>query len=121
MKTKLMESNPLVEESRNMVAVKRGPVVYCLESTDLPKDEKVADIMLPASIQFTPQPINISGSEVMSLTGKAECRVNNNNWQNRLYQEFSNKTKETTIQLIPYYTWANRGHSEMSVWLPVAR
>jgi DUF1680 family protein len=121
MKTKLMESNPLVEESRNMVAVKRGPVVYCLESTDLPKDEKVADIVIPASIQFTPQLTNISGSEVMSLTGKAAYRVNNNNWQNRLYQEFSNKTKETTIKLIPYYTWANRGHSEMSVWLPVAR
>lgn len=121
MKTKLMESNPLVEDSRNMVAVKRGPVVYCLESTDLSKDEKVADIVIPASIQFTPQPINIAGSEVLALTGKASCRVNNNNWQNRLYQEFSSKTKETTIRLVPYYTWANRGHSEMSVWLPVSR
>ena len=30
----LIEANPLVEENRNQVAVKRGPVVYCLESVD---------------------------------------------------------------------------------------
>ncbi|HEY4148323.1 MAG TPA: glycoside hydrolase family 127 protein, partial [Chitinophagaceae bacterium] len=31
----LVEANPLVEETRNQVAVKRGPVVYCLESAGL--------------------------------------------------------------------------------------
>ncbi len=41
MTAKLLESNPLVEENRNQVAVKRGPVVYCLESVDLPKDTKL--------------------------------------------------------------------------------
>ena len=30
MEAKLVEANPLVEENRNQVAVKRGPVVYCL-------------------------------------------------------------------------------------------
>jgi DUF1680 family protein len=32
----LLESNPLVEETKNQVTVKRGPIVYCLESADLP-------------------------------------------------------------------------------------
>ena len=32
MPPRLIESHPLVEETRNEVAVKRGPVVYCLES-----------------------------------------------------------------------------------------
>ncbi|MFC3362365.1 glycoside hydrolase family 127 protein [Pedobacter fastidiosus] len=36
MEAQLIESNPLVEENRNQVAVKRGPIVYCLESADLP-------------------------------------------------------------------------------------
>ena len=42
----LIESNPLVEETRNQMAVKRGPIVYCLESTDLPKGTNVFDIAL---------------------------------------------------------------------------
>ena len=36
MPVRLMEANPLVEEDLNQVAVQRGPVVYCLESPDLP-------------------------------------------------------------------------------------
>ncbi|WP_020600868.1 hypothetical protein [Spirosoma panaciterrae] len=31
---KRIESNPLVEENRNQVAVKRGSIVYCLELAD---------------------------------------------------------------------------------------
>ncbi|HKO80906.1 MAG TPA: glycoside hydrolase family 127 protein, partial [Chitinophagaceae bacterium] len=42
----LLESNPLVEETRNQVAVKRGPIVYCLESTDLP-GQHVFDVAIP--------------------------------------------------------------------------
>src|SRR5262249_13550828 len=33
MRPRLVEANPLVEEARNQVAVLRGPLVYCLEST----------------------------------------------------------------------------------------
>ena len=36
MPVRLVEANPYVEETRNHVAVMRGPLVYCLESTDLP-------------------------------------------------------------------------------------
>jgi len=34
MTVKMIEANPLAEEIRNQVAVKRGPIVYCLESVD---------------------------------------------------------------------------------------
>lgn len=42
-----MESHPLVEETRNQVAVKREPIVYCLESADLAKGTDLFDIVLP--------------------------------------------------------------------------
>ena len=32
----MLQAHPLVEEGRNQVAVQRGPLVYCLESPDLP-------------------------------------------------------------------------------------
>jgi hypothetical protein len=28
------------------------------------------------------------------------------------------KTEQGTLTAIPYYTWANRGRSQMDVWLP---
>ena len=36
----MWEANPLVEETTNQVAVKYGPVVYCLEGNDLPQGVK---------------------------------------------------------------------------------
>ena len=41
-------------------------------------------------------------------------------WQNQLYREFK-RPDATSIPatLVPYYSWSNRGMSEMSVWLPL--
>ena len=52
MEAKLIEANPLVEETRNQVAVKRGPVVYCLESIDLPKDKNVFAFSYPCKYKI---------------------------------------------------------------------
>jgi DUF1680 family protein len=42
-------------------------------------------------------------------------------WKGRLYREFRREElKPVKTKLIPYSVWANRGKSEMSVWLPVA-
>ena len=37
----LLEAHPLAEEIRNQVVVKRGPLVYCLESMDIANGEKI--------------------------------------------------------------------------------
>ena len=47
MPPRLVEANPLVEEARNQIAVARGPLVYCLESTDLPDGVRISDVFLP--------------------------------------------------------------------------
>jgi DUF1680 family protein len=121
MEAKLIEANPLVEETRNQVAVKRGPVVYCLESVDLPKGENVFEVALAANSSFTPKMITIDNSNVMALEGKGKL-TNDSKWKNKLYKEVSNEVaKPVSIRLIPYYAWANRGKTEMSVWLPLSR
>ena len=53
MPAQLIEAHPLVEETRNQVAVKRGPVVYCLESCDLPVGVRVQDVKVPADTKFS--------------------------------------------------------------------
>jgi len=120
MPAKLMESNPLVEETRNQVAVKRGPIVYCLESADLAKGQKIFNIALPAKIDLKPELIQIDGSDIIALTGKADLH-NETNWKNQLYKEVSNDKQSINIRLIPYYAWGNRGHVDMETWIPLDR
>jgi DUF1680 family protein len=115
----LLESNPLVEETKNQVVVKRGPIVYCIESADLPGNN-VFDVVIPANIKLSPLPMKIDKGNVMALTGQARL-LQNNNWKNTLYKEINTTVKPVTIKLIPYYAWANRGDTEMTVWMPVAR
>jgi DUF1680 family protein len=115
----LLESHPLVEETRNQVCVKRGPVVYCLESPDLPKGVRVADVVLPRDAQLTPRhdPELLGGVTVVE--GKALARPTGD-WTNRLYRPIAAAAAEKPInvRLIPYYAWANRSKSEMTVWMP---
>ena len=115
----LIESNPMVEETRNRVTVKRGPVVYCLESADLP-NQNVFDVVIPSTIRLQPLPMKIADGNVMALTGQAKL-LQNTNWKNSLYKELNTNTKPVIIKLIPYYAWANRGKTDMTVWLNVQR
>ncbi len=119
MEAKLVEANPLVEETRNQVAVKRGPVVYCLESVDMPQ-QNIFNVFMPSNISLKPQSLKIDGADVMSLEGEARL-VENKDWKNVLYREVSDQNKTAKVRLVPYFVWGNRGHSEMSVWLPLSR
>ena len=121
MPVQLIESNPLVEETRNQVAVKRGPVVYCVESVDLPAGEKISNLLVPVQTRFTTTTIQVDNSTITAL--RATVQRTQATWNNTLYQPVNttNNMAPVTIQLIPYYAWANRGHSEMSVWLPVIK
>lgn len=119
MEAKLIEANPLVEEIRNQVAVKRGPVVYCIESVDMPNQD-IFQVFVPSDINLSAQPLKIEGADMMSLAGEAKL-VENKNWSNVLYREVSDQNRTAKIRLVPYFAWGNRGHSEMSVWLPLSR
>ncbi len=121
MPVKLIEANPLVEETRNQVVVKRGPVVYCLESTDMLQDKSIFDVSIPVKNDFVPYQTKIDGSTMLCLEGNANL-IDHFGWNHQLYKEVSTKIEETVkIRLIPYYAWDNRGHSEMTVWMPVSR
>ena len=121
MEAKLIEANPLVEETRNQVTVKRGPVVYCMESVDVPKGNNIFNLSIPARERWTLNFIKIDNSDIVSLSGQAEV-MNTTDWKDQLYKEVSQKaTLKEPVKLVPYYAWGNRGHSEMSVWLPVSR
>jgi DUF1680 family protein len=119
MPVQLMESNPMVENNINQVAVKRGPIVYCLESADL-KNINLYDIQIPSNIQFTTTSKQIENTQLLALNGSAKL-ITNQHWKNQLYQPIHPQSKDIKIQLIPYFAWANRGNTDMTVWLPLWR
>lgn len=121
MSPRLLEAHPLVEEARNQVAVARGPVVYCLESSDLPKGTGVLNVALPRDIKLTPRFDHKLLGGVVMLEGTAEG-IAEQAWGDELYREVKpTATKPVEVKLIPYFAWANRGKSEMTVWLPLRR
>jgi DUF1680 family protein len=78
MKVETMEINLLVEEIRNRVVLKRGPVVYCLESVSIPPGYEMDDISILAVIQLSPMAEMISASTMVTLTGEAFLREDKN-------------------------------------------
>lgn len=120
MPVRLLEAHPLAEEIRNQVVVKRGPLIYCLESMDIAKNVKIDDVLIPADIQLTPKKITIEGSPIVALEGTAKL-VNSNSWDGTLYRPVVQAENTVEVRLIPYYAWGNRGKGEMTVWMPLSR
>ena len=123
MESKLVAADPRVEETRNQVAVMRGPVLYCVESPDLPPGVDVPSVLLPSTSTFKPV-VGMAGVEsplagkTVLLRGHALHRAEPR--MPPLYRPLSQESLQPLdLTLIPYYAWANRGHSAMSVWLPV--
>lgn len=118
MSVNLIESHPMVEETRNQVAVMRGPLVYCLESADMNGDG-VFNVALPATASFKSTDVRISGARIGVL--ETMGRSTGSNWKHELYRPVQSNTKQVPLRLIPYFAWANRGMGDMSVWIPVDR
>ncbi len=119
MPVQLIEAHPLVEEVRNQVAIKRGPIVYCLESVDLPDGVKITNVAIPSVIKFRSHFDKELLGGVTVLQGKAHVLAGVD-WGNALYRQISHlKPKSVDVRLIPYYAWGNRGKSEMTVWMPL--
>lgn len=117
MRTELVEANPLVEETLGQVALKRGPVVYCLESVDLPAGAGVMDITVPSDAKFLARYDQRLLGGVATLDGTLLAKPKQD-WSGQLYREVKPvESKPVKARLIPYYVWGNRGKSEMSVWL----
>jgi DUF1680 family protein len=120
----LWEANPLVEETLDQVTVKYGPLVYCLESNDLPRDVRLQDVALRADghdhSHCHVEHATIAGSGMRAITLPA-IALKRPPWQpGELYRRTGAARPEPfTLKLIPYYAWGNRGDTEMSVWLPL--
>lgn len=113
MEVRRVWANQKVREDAGKVAVRRGPIVYCLEEADNGGD--LHRILLPRDCAFTEkwQPELLDGVVTLHCTALEEQGETES-----LYTEAPPEAKgERQLTWIPYYAWANRGEGEMTVWV----
>ena len=121
MPVQLIESHPLVEETRNQLAARRGPIIYCLESLDLPDGVAIESVGISRTATLRPgTSTSFEGliADLRILRGQVLVNAQDS-WFGQLYRP-AQKHRFRTIeaQFIPYFAWDNRGKSEMTVWMP---
>jgi len=110
LETEKIIANKSVKDDLSRFVLERGPMVYCLEGPDN-KDSLVQNIMIDknaiATAQYDPNLLN--GVGVINIAGQSTKRQLNSD---------SLLVVNQNVKAIPYYAWANRGPSEMTVWIP---
>lgn len=99
-----------IKNNRDRIAVQRGPLVYCIEGID--NNNKAWNIIIPSQTSFKEIGYKVSTESVIALQASVPV-------VSISADSTAIITQNKTITAIPYYTWANRGGSEMQVWLPV--
>jgi len=95
MRVHKVRGNAAVAATRGLVALERGPVVYCVEEIG----QKVApdSLAAPLNISTKAQPAVLGGVTVLEIQGAGAA----------------------PLTAVPYFSWNNRGLAPMTVWLPV--
>lgn len=118
MPVRVVRGHRLAEELTGQVAVQRGPVVYCLESADLPDGVVLEQVALRRGTSLEPRAGEVDGHRIVELA--ADFAVLPLAEDDALYADLEDEALGTApARLIPYFAWGNRGPSEMSVWLPL--
>ncbi len=110
-KPQLIAASPYVQENSGRVALQRGPVVYCLEAVD--NGELLADVVIDKKLNTK------TGFNAMLNVETIICKGYRRRASKMLplYYESTDDLHETELTFIPYYAFANRGESEMIVWV----
>ena len=95
--------DPRIDAIRGCVALERGPIVYAIETADMPAGVDVEDIAWPPDAGATVTARPDLGQLVVGLTVSATA-----------------DGERRDIDAIPYYAWSNRGAGGMRVWIPRA-
>ncbi len=107
MEPRTVRANQKVEADRGMVAVERGPIVYCAEWPD--NDFDIMSVLINQEPKFEVKECKDVLYGITELTTDAQTL------------EFDKSGKLTAhdvrLTLIPYYAWCHRGSGKMRVWL----
>ncbi len=107
-------AHPSVRENARRVALRSGPLVYCLEATD--NTEPLHQIRLPADVVLEKRFDATLLGGVMLIRGQGFALAAQD-WSGNLYRTTPPEHRAHTITAIPYYAWDHREPGEMCVWI----
>jgi uncharacterized protein len=109
MTVKRVLSNPLIKENKDRIALQYGPLLYCVEG--IGNENDISGLILPANTLFNTEfdasllgGVNAIRFDAPVVTISKDAH--------------SVTTVKRQITAIPYFSWNNRGPSEMQVWIP---
>ena len=106
-----VSANPMVRDNVGRMALLRGPVIYCIEGVD--NGERLNRIEIsPDALYDAIEKLDFHGLYSVTLPAfRLKERTS-------LYFDASQSTTEAVhVKCIPYFAFANRGESDMLVWI----
>jgi DUF1680 family protein len=109
---RVTEPDPRVDAVRGCVAVERGPLVYCLESADLPPGVALEELRwdprrAPVAVPRPDLGEDVVGVGVPVVRAPADGSA-----------PAGARGDGLSAGAVPYFAWANRGAEAMRVWIP---
>jgi DUF1680 family protein len=96
-----------VKANESCIALQRGPLVYCVEGPD--NSGNAWNLVVADGSSFVAKDAKVADEQIVALEGRANALV---------ARGATVDTASTPVTAIPYYAWANRGSTDMQVWLP---
>ncbi len=91
-----------VKADSGRVALGYGPLVYCLEEADNGPVRELS-VNPDTGVEFAFEPDLPGGTGTLTFTAKTPAG------------------EERKVKAVPYYSWANRGRGEMTVWMKTVK
>jgi len=109
MEIRKVKSDTLIKDNIGKIALQRGPLMYCAEWKD--NQGSTSNIIFTSASKLNARFDSSLLNGVTVLTSNTPVVHLGKNGDEI-------KTINRPFTAIPYYSWANRGKGEMSVWLP---
>ncbi len=108
MPVRFISANKKVHTNSGRVAIMRGPVVYCLEGVDNGKDLSALRVDIREKTEIIDSDFLVPDI-LMKGYKESDCE--------ELYFDATDDYTECDLKFIPYYAYANRGETDMLVWV----
>lgn len=128
MEVRMLAAGTKVREDVGKAAFTRGPICYCLEEADNGKNLHLLKVDTKKLLDAEKGSVNQGAVSVekthelghemcmLKVPGLRRAEVQSA----ALYNDYvPGQESETTLKLVPYYAWNNRGEGEMQVWTAV--
>lgn len=112
-----IKGHPLLRHVAGLVALQRGPLVYCLEQAD--NGAELHNIVLPpqADLNVIPGAGLFGNQSVIKADGLRMDNDTDKEIPLYRYDPLPDRGSSQALTFIPYFSWANRGEGEMRVWV----